>query len=127
MLKEVISQSRFDNAEALPPFLRGNMCENLDRLQQSLKNYCSNDVNFELGIRNSFLADVDAICDDDLAKDDLIELRTVQMLRNYLNSRNVAEFWCSLTQAYPRLVTRAMGALIRFATTYLCESDFQLF
>ena len=88
MLKEVISQSRFDNAEALPPFLRGNMCENLDRLQQSLKNYCSNDVNFKLEIRNSFLADVDAICDDDLAKDDLIELRTVQMLRSDLNSRN---------------------------------------
>ena len=40
MLEEVISQSRIDNTEALSPSLRGNMCESLDRLQQSFKRYC---------------------------------------------------------------------------------------
>jgi len=81
-------------------------------------------LNFELWIRNPSLADLDAVCDDDMAKDDLIELRTMQMLRSDFNSKNVAEFWCSLTQAYPRLVKRAMVALIPFATSYLCESGF---
>ena len=46
------------------------------------------------------------------------------MLRSDFNSKNVAEFWCSLTQAYPRLVKRAMVGLIPFSTTYLCESGF---
>jgi len=68
MLEEVISQNRIDNTEALSPSFRGNMCENLDRSQQSFKSYCSNDLNFELYIRNPFLADLDAVCDDDLVK-----------------------------------------------------------
>ena len=79
-------------------------------------------MNFELWIRSPFLADLDAVCDDNLAKDDLIELRTMQMLRSDFNSKNVAEFWCSLTQAYPRLVKKATVALIPSATSYLCES-----
>jgi len=33
MLEEAISQSRIDNTETLSPSLRGNICENLDRLQ----------------------------------------------------------------------------------------------
>ena len=81
MLKRVISQSQIDNSEALAPILYGNMCENWDRLQQSLKSYSSDDENFELWICNLFLADLDDVCDDNLAKDDLIELRTMQMPR----------------------------------------------
>jgi len=119
----VISQSRIDNIEAPSRSLRGNMCENLDRLQQFFKSYCSDDLNFELWMRNPFLADLYAVCDD-LAKDDLIELGDMQMLRSDFNSKNVAEFWCSLTQAYPRLVKRGVVALIPFATSYLCESGF---
>ena len=46
------------------------------------------------------------------------------MLRSDFNSKNVAEFWCSSIQAYPRLVKRAMVGLIPFATIYLCESGF---
>ena len=124
MLEEVISQSRIDNTEVLPSSLRENVCENLDRLQQSFESYCSHDPNFELWIRNPFLAHLNSIGDDDLAKDDLIELRSMLMLRSEFNSKNLAEFWCSLAQAYPHLVKRAMVALIPFATTYLCEVGF---
>ena len=81
-------------------------------------------MNFELWIRNPFLADLDAVCDKNLAEDDLIELRTLQMLRSDFNSKNVAKFWCSLTQAYPRLVKKAMVGLIPFTKTYLCKSGF---
>ena len=100
------------------------MCKILDRLQLSLKSYCSDDVNFEFWIRNPFLADLNAFGDDDLAKDELIEFRTMQMLRSNFNSKNVAQFLCFLTQAYPRLVKRAMDAFIPSATTYFCESRF---
>ena len=109
----MISRSQIDNIEALAPFLR----ENLDRLQQSLESYGSDDMNFELWICNLFFADLDAICDEDQAEDDLIELRTMQMLRSDFNSKNVVEFWCSLTQAYLRLVKKARVALYSFATT----------
>ena len=47
MLEGGISQSRIDNTEALASFLRGNMSENLDILQQS---YRLDDVNFEFAI-----------------------------------------------------------------------------
>ena len=92
MLEGVISQSRIDNTKVLSPSLHGNMCEYLDRLQQSFKSYCSGDLNFDLWIRNPFLAYLDAVCDDDLAKDDLIELMTMQMVRSDFNSKNVAKF-----------------------------------
>ena len=100
------------------------MCENLDRLQQSFKSYCPDDLNFELWICNPLLADLDAVCDDDPAKDDLIELRTMQMLSDDFNSENVGDFWCSLTHAYPCLVKRAMIAVLPFATSYFCNSVF---
>ena len=92
MLEDVITPSQINNIKTLSPSLRKNMFENLDRLQQSFKSYCPDDLNFDLWIRNSFLADLDAVCDDDLAKNDLIELRTLQTLRNDFNSKNVAEF-----------------------------------
>ena len=100
------------------------MGKNLEKLQQSLKSYCSDDVNFELWICNPFLANLDSVCDKDLAKNGLIELRTMQMLRSDFKSQNVAEFWCSLTQGYLHLVKRAMVALIPFATTCLCKWGF---
>ena len=68
------------------------MCKKIDRLHQSLKSYGSDDVNFELWIRNPFLAVIDAVCNDNLAKDELIELRTMQMLRSNFNLKNVEEF-----------------------------------
>ena len=80
---------------------------------------------FRLQIRNPFLADLDTVCDDDLAKDDLTELRTMQMLRKDFNSKNEADFWCSLTHAYPRLVKRAMIALLLQAA--YASRDFRLF
>ena len=61
---------------------------------------------------------------NDLAKDNLIELRTMQMLRSEFSSKNLAQIWCSLEQAYPSLVKRVMVAFIPFGTTYLCESGF---
>ena len=46
------------------------------------------------------------------------------MLRSDFNSKNVAQFWYFLTQAYCRLIKSAMVGLIPFATTYFCEPGF---
>jgi hypothetical protein len=61
--------------------------------------------------------------DVDLAQDEPID-RTKNLLQLKFDSKNLAEFWCSLRQAHPRLVKRAVEALIPFATAYLCESGF---
>ena len=113
-----------DNTEALSHFLRENMCKNSDKLHQSFKNYCSDDLNFELWICNPFLADLGSIGNYDLAKDDLIELRTMQILKSKFNLKNRAEFWCSMAEAFPRLVKKAMVAAISFAAAYLCKLGF---
>ena len=74
-----------------------------------------------------FLADLDTVCDDDLVKDDLIELRIIQMLKSDFNSNNVAEFWCSLKQAYPRQAKKATIVLILFLQSTSVKRDFRLF
>ena len=48
----------------------------------------------------------------------------MQTLRSKFSSKNLAEFWWSLAQAYPCFVKRAMVDFIPFATTYLCDSAF---
>ncbi len=74
-------------------------------------------------IRNPFQADLESISDEDLPKDDFIDLWTKKMLRNV--TRRVLH-WCALLQAYPYLVKWAMSPLIPFITTYLCESGFSV-
>jgi len=67
---------------------------------------------------------LNTIYDLDLIKDELIDLRSKEMALHDFQTKNLIEFWCSLTMAYPRAVSRAMKFLILFATTYLCESGF---
>ena len=68
-----------------------------------------------------FFVDLRPIDDSDLVKNYFIEMRTMQMIKDKINSKSLKEFCCSLVQAYPRLEKRSMAALTLFATTYLCE------
>jgi hypothetical protein len=58
--------------------------------------------------------------DVDLAKDELIYLKTKILLQLEFNSESLGGFWCSLKEAYPRLVNWAVEASIPFA-----NRDFQ--
>lgn len=78
-------------------------------------------------IRYLFLADIDCTSNEDLAKDDVTDLKTKQKLQNEFNSKRLRELRCAWTQAYPCLVKRAISALIHFATTYFCELFYLLF
>lgn len=73
-----------------------------------------------------FLIDIDNISDEDLIKDDLVDIRSKEVLKAEFHAKDLGEFWCSLIQAYPLLVKRAMSVLIPFATTYLCEAGFSV-
>lgn len=75
-------------------------------------------------MRSPFLIDIDSISDEDLIKDDLIDMRSKEVLKAEFHAKDLGDFWGSLGQAYPLLVKRAMSVLIPFATTYLCEAGF---
>ncbi|GFR20783.1 protein ZBED8 [Trichonephila clavata] len=59
-----------------------------------------------------------------LAKDELIDLKTKSLLKMDFDSKTLGEFWSYLREAYPLLVKRAMAAIIPFATVYICEAGF---
>ncbi|KAI6648614.1 Protein ZBED8 isoform X1 [Oopsacas minuta] len=125
MLEEVLLHDEVERNKPLSASLQNEMCEHLDTLQNSFTGYFSSgDLKVETWICNPFSTDVNSIDDSDLAKDDIIDLSTKEMLHCEFDSKSLGEFWCSLTQAYPRLAKRAMKALIPFATSYLCESGF---
>ncbi|XP_042228588.1 protein ZBED8-like [Homarus americanus] len=95
-------------------------CRHLETLQNSFKGYfCSGDLKVETWIRNPFLAEIDCISDEDLAKDDLIDLKKKEKLRNEFNSKSLGEFWCALTQAYPRL--ESMETAVNECSTFTRE------
>ncbi|XP_042236517.1 protein ZBED8-like [Homarus americanus] len=105
MLEEALLQDGIESDKALSISLQAEFCRHLDTLQNSFKGYfCLGDLKVETWIRNPFLADIDCISDEDLAKDDLIDLKTKERIRNEFNSKSLGEFWCALTQAYPRLL-----------------------
>lgn len=100
------------------------MSKHLEILQKSFEGYFSPEQPDKTWVRSSFLIDMDNISDEDLIKDDLIDMRSKEVLRAEFHAKVVGEFWFSLSQAYLLVVKRAMSVLIPFATTYLCEAGF---
>lgn len=86
--------------------------------------FCPEELNQETWVRSPFLIDFEKIDDKDLVKDDLIDLRSTEVLRAEFDAKNLADFWCHLAPAYSRLSQRTMSVLIPFPTTYLCEAGF---
>uniref|UniRef100_A0A7M4E8X6 DUF4371 domain-containing protein n=1 Tax=Crocodylus porosus TaxID=8502 RepID=A0A7M4E8X6_CROPO len=112
MLEEVLYQDGVEIQNSLSISLKRDICEHLETLQNSFKSYFYLDgIKVEPGICNPFLSDINYIKDIDLAKDELIDLRTKNLLRLEFNSKSLGEFW-------------SMEALIPFATIYLCKSGF---
>ncbi|GFT26902.1 protein ZBED8 [Nephila pilipes] len=127
MLDEFIFENGSRQDSLLLNNLKDEICEHLEVLQVSFEKYFNLDEitkKDELWIRNPFLCDIDCIDDMDLAKDELIDLKTKSLLKMDFDSKTLGEFWSSLREAYPLLVKRAMAAIIPFATVYLCESGF---
>ena len=126
MLEEMLLDIRIGICQPLPTSLHINMCRHLEALQNSFKSYClaTENLKNKSWICNLFLAELECISDDDLAKDELIELKATEPITMSFNSKSIGDFWISLGQAYPLLVKQAMAAIIPFTTTYLCKSGF---
>lgn len=121
----VISGAEGSTEGSLPDNIKGEISEHLSTLQRSFDGYfCQEIARKDLWIRNPFLCDLDNIDDSDLAKDDLIDLRTREVLRSAFSCNTLIEFWCAQLDSYPQLAKRAVLTLLPFATTYLCEAGF---
>uniref|UniRef100_A0A7M4F4W3 Zinc finger BED-type containing 5 n=1 Tax=Crocodylus porosus TaxID=8502 RepID=A0A7M4F4W3_CROPO len=104
ILEEVLYQNGAEIQNSLSISLKREICEHLETLQNSFKSYFYLDgIKVEPWIRNLFLPDINCIEDVNLAKDELIDLRTKNLQLEF-NSESLGEFWCSLREAYPRLV-----------------------
>lgn len=59
-----------------------------------------------------------------LNESQLLELSSDKSLEQSFNTKNLIQFWISLSNEYPNLYEEALKKLVPFATTYLCESGF---
>jgi hypothetical protein len=110
---------------ALPDIVRDSIIEHLHTLKDNFDGYFCN-LQHDVWVRSPFTVSLDQINDDDVAKDELIDLRSNERLRTDFEAMNLSEFWCKLGVAYPLLTKRAYCVLVPFVTTYLCESGFSV-
>uniref|UniRef100_A0A673YA89 Uncharacterized protein n=1 Tax=Salmo trutta TaxID=8032 RepID=A0A673YA89_SALTR len=57
-------------------------------------------------------------------EDQFIDMTSDSTFRLRFTSQTMSEFWLSVERQYPLLGQRAMGILLPFATSYLCETGF---
>ena len=72
-------------------------------------------------IQQPFIAEINDNEQLNLHKQHL-ELQSSQASKTKFSSFSLIEFWFSMLQEYPELAKRALGPLISFPTTYLCEA-----
>ena len=78
-------------------------------------------------LQNPWQCEEDEIADDDFpAKEEWIELRSKEALKNAFKEKALDEFWTERLQDTPTLAKRALGILVSFSTTYRCEQGFSV-
>ena len=101
------------------------MSGHLQVLKKSFENYFSiGMISAEAWIVRPFTTKLSDIDDDDLGKDELIEMQSSSDLRQRFEVETPGQFWGSLTEAYLLLSQRALQVIVPFVTTYPCESGF---
>ena len=121
--------SNLDSFSGHDSFVSNNLSEemsgHLQALKKSFENYFSiGMISAEAWIVRPFTTKLSDINDDDLGKDELIEMQSSSDLRQRFEVETPGQFWGSLTEAYPLLSQRALQVIVPFVTTYLCESGF---
>ena len=121
--------SNLDSFSGHDSFVSTNLIEemsgHLQALKKSFEDYFSiGMISTEAWIVRPFTTKLSDIDDDDLGKDELIEMQSSSGLRQRFEVETPGQFWGSLTEAYPLLSQRALQVIVPFVTTYLCESGF---
>ena len=111
--------SRFD---VIKPIL----VEHLENLIMEFHRYLR-DINSEaqLWVRNPFLSKVDNLSEDVAGlQEELIDLHHDQFHQQRFSTVSLGEFWTSVKKEKLVIGNEAMGFLLPFSTTHLCEQGF---
>ena len=114
-----------DNEIKLSHRMKDEIVTHLETLNKSFNNYFSpENFKVDIQVRNPFICDKNHFDIFDVKCDETIDLRARQLLKAEFHTKNLCDFWCSMTDKYPNLSNHAVHSLMPFATTYLCESGF---
>ena len=110
---------------SLPQAVVSAILEHLESLKNSFEGYFDIDnLPSGLWLRNPFTMLLDEIDDNDLAKDESIDLRSNKQLNIKFDAIDISTFWCEIGATHMTLSKRAWSVLVQFTTTYLCETGF---
>ena len=70
-----------------------------------------------------FCLELESVSDEDLAKDELIKLQGNEVIKKYPTIQKVLQIFGFRSHSF-LLVKKDMAAIILFATSYVCESEF---
>ena len=74
--------------------------------------------------RNPFFPMIDITTISEEVQDELLDLRNDSAGREIFTMKSLTQFWTSMPQSYPKLLTEALRVIVSFSSTYLCESGF---
>ncbi|KAG8238426.1 hypothetical protein J437_LFUL002883 [Ladona fulva] len=75
----------------------------------------------ETGIVDNDVSDI-----PDEVQDEFLELRNDSSARDIFQEKSSSQFWCAMRHSYPKVSMLSFQILVRFASTYLCESGFSI-
>lgn len=115
-----------DNKKSLFPRVREEIVDHLEILSKSFDEYFGGGEleTSEEWIINLYSFNLDKL-DDEVLKEDLIELRTNPVLEMQFESKTLEQYWYSVMDMFPRLCEKVLTVLILFMATYLCKSGFR--
>lgn len=128
-----LEQGDIDSFENLKAFIETNELQNtvvscmrdhISALKDRFKKYFSVDDSAKYDwIRDPFVATPPATFST-AEEEQYIEMTSESTMRLQFTSKTMAGFWIGVEKEYPLIGQRAVGILLPFATSYLCEIGF---
>ena len=112
-------------ADSLSAQIKQEISEHLRSLEKEFQRYFPDlDEGFVTFPRNSFSLAMDIATVPEEVQEELLDLRNDSASREMFMEKWISQFWCSMQQSYPKLLTEALRVIVPFASTYICETGF---
>ncbi|XP_067930517.1 zinc finger BED domain-containing protein 5-like [Watersipora subatra] len=106
---------------SMPASLQTNIISHLDSLKSEFQHYFSEVSESELSlVRNLFCCFAESVPDG--LQEKLIDLQNDSSANDVYEDKTTEEFRSSMIHSYPQTAKRALGTLLPFVSTYICES-----
>ena len=107
-------------------YITNDISNHLISLLNSFENYFHvGSLNFEeYWIINPFAFNLDELSDNNIYKENSLDLKTDRSLKLFFETVPLDKFWVSIQKSFKIISHKALSILVVFSTTYLCESGF---